>query len=732
MMSQRYATRLSWMVFVVVLALWSFQTKTSHDSWNESSRLAAIESLVERGTWRIDGSPYGHETGDKIQLNGHYYSTKPPLLSALAALLYGLLHHAFGATLAVNGCVPGSLCVYYWLTLSLVGLPSAWLAATFYQLVQRQNQAPGWALALTTLLCFGSMLWPYSLVFNNHVPAAAALFGSFYLLCGSSPSRAQLFWSGLLVGTAVMFDLTSIFLAAALFGLVYFYQRRGILFFSGGGLIPIAVTLVLNAQISGSLFLPYFFSEGYDYPGGQFAPTVGGQSASANLVAYTLRSMVGDHGLLGYCPLLLFGLTGLGQVVLNKELAFFRGKSVLILAGISGHVLFVWLRTNNFGGDAYGLRYVLSFIPILFFYITFLIPASFSKPISGKLWAAGWGLAAALSVFSAYQGVRSTWHQVKPPFFLASSSSFPYLAVQTNLALAAPTTPPDERSRARMFEAPPISQRLDATMHNEVVLLGYDLPARRVQPGETLSLTLYWQLLRAVRGDYFVYTHLLDASQNRQGGLDRRLQEGYPIAFWYPGEVVLDQRQIPIDKEAPAGLAWIRLGGYEVVAGQAKPLPLLGPGQSQPDTSLLLEPIVIGVSPKVVERDQLKPQQPLAVALGTPALLALRGYDLNQDASSLHLKLYWESLAPTSIDWTTFVHVRNEAGKIVAQKDGPAGTGQYPTSLWLPGEIVADSVVLPLENPAPPNYQIVIGLYDLTSGVRLNVPGSLANEITLN
>ncbi|MFN8454580.1 MAG: hypothetical protein U0401_07900 [Anaerolineae bacterium] len=166
----------------LVLAVWLGQTKTTHTSWNESSRLAAIESLVERGTWRIDASPYGHQTGDKIQLNGHYYSTKPPLFSALAAIPYALLHYGLGTTLAVDGCQPGTLCVYYWLTVMMVGVPSALLAIFFYRLVWRQQQSLSLALLLTTLLCIGSMICPYSLVFNNHVPAAAVLFGSFYLL----------------------------------------------------------------------------------------------------------------------------------------------------------------------------------------------------------------------------------------------------------------------------------------------------------------------------------------------------------------------------------------------------------------------------------------------------------------------------------------------------------------------------------------------------------------------
>jgi protein-S-isoprenylcysteine O-methyltransferase Ste14 len=73
----------SLIIFGVILALWMVQTKTIHQSWNESSRLATIEALVEHGTWRIDASPYAHQTGDKMLLDGHYYSEKPPLFAAI-------------------------------------------------------------------------------------------------------------------------------------------------------------------------------------------------------------------------------------------------------------------------------------------------------------------------------------------------------------------------------------------------------------------------------------------------------------------------------------------------------------------------------------------------------------------------------------------------------------------------------------------------------------------------
>jgi hypothetical protein len=52
-------------------------------SWNDSSRMATIDSLVERHTFAIDGSSI--QTGDKYRYNGKFYSDKPAMLAVVGA-----------------------------------------------------------------------------------------------------------------------------------------------------------------------------------------------------------------------------------------------------------------------------------------------------------------------------------------------------------------------------------------------------------------------------------------------------------------------------------------------------------------------------------------------------------------------------------------------------------------------------------------------------------------------
>ncbi len=56
-----------------------------------------------------------------------------------------------------------------------------------------------------------------------------------------------------------------------------------------------------------------------------------------------------------------------------------------------------------------------------------------------------------------------------------------------------------------------------ANLDNRVRLLGYDLPDDPVAPGQTVPLTLYWQVLGPVGGDYQVFVHLAAADETLAG-----------------------------------------------------------------------------------------------------------------------------------------------------------------------------------------------------------------------
>jgi 4-amino-4-deoxy-L-arabinose transferase-like glycosyltransferase len=293
----------------------------------------------------------------------------------------------------------------------------------------------------------------------------------------------------------------------------------------------------------------------------------------------------------------------------------------------------------------------------------------------------------------------------------------------------------------RQFTEPPMTHRLDANFADQIKLLGYDLLNNRAAPGQAVSLNLYWQAL-AWPDDYTIFTKLLAADQAVHGGQDRLPYKGYRTMYWAPGEIVADPVGLPVDADAPDGVYYVNLGLYKEVAGQALSLPLVADGQSIGATSVTIGPIKIGHTPPAFIQPDARPQVALNQPFGDAPNLTLLGYTLDPTpltppnsklkTQNLKLTLFWRSESILPVDYTTFAHLRNATGETIAQQDQPPLGGAYPTSLWDPGEIIANTIDIPLpENLPADTYSLVIGLYDFKTGQRLPVPGLPANEVTL-
>ncbi|MEW5959416.1 MAG: hypothetical protein AB1801_16965 [Chloroflexota bacterium] len=296
----------------------------------------------------------------------------------------------------------------------------------------------------------------------------------------------------------------------------------------------------------------------------------------------------------------------------------------------------------------------------------------------------------------------------------------------------------------RRFDPPAIARPVEANFANQVKLLGYELGANRVEPGGGIPLTLYWQGLDWLGDDYTIFVKLLAADQTVHGGRDRLPQEGYRTLYWAPGEIVVDSFGAPVDPDAPAGVYFLNVGLYQTVNGQAVSLPLMQDGQLLETSSLNLGPVKVGSTPPGWTVAAAEPQVTLDQPFGAGPNLILLGYDLTdaegqplqhatRNTQHLRLTLYWRSESTLPLDYTTFVHLRNAAGETVAQQDQPPLGGVYPTSLWEPGELIADEITLtlPAELPAG-KYELVIGLYDFQTGQRLTVPGNAENSVIVD
>ncbi len=415
------------MALALLLAIAAL-TKTKPESWNDIARIASIESLVERGTWAIDDSPWVDETKDKVLLDGHFYSDKMPLLTFMGAGVYAVLH-GWGASLAPDCSQAASFCAYRWLTIVLVGIPVALLAWVFINWARRV--APLWVAVVGTLaLALGSMVFPFALVFNHHAPAAASIFASFFLLTTRPTARGWLVLVGLLAALAISFDALSGIIAASVFAIALVRLRGAFFYVALGAAIPVLLTAALDLQIAGTVVPPYLITNGYNYPGSAFPATVGGNGTPDDYIAYAFRMFLGGKGLFAYNPLLLLGLGGAVRVAFKRDHPL-RIEGLFTALGFVLLCLYLATNTGNYGGTGYGERWFVVAVPTLLAFL-FFVP-----PLSAATWKhPGWALFVpllALSIVSSLQGAQAPWQDWLPPLQMTRSAQFPVFGFRWNI-----------------------------------------------------------------------------------------------------------------------------------------------------------------------------------------------------------------------------------------------------------------------------------------------------------
>ena len=104
--------------------------------------------------------------------------------------------------------------------------------------------------------------------------------------------------------------------------------------------------------------------------------------------------------------------------------------------------------------------------------------------------------------------------------------------------------------------------------------------------------------------------------------------------------------------------------------------------------------------------------------------IMLRGYALDAPVvagDDLRLTLYWQANERITEPYKVFVHLVDDAGRIVAQADSiPTLAGDAaPTESWRKGEVIVDTHAVTV--PAAGRYRVLTGLYDPVSGERLPV-----------
>lgn len=170
------------------------------------------------------------------------------------------------------------------------------------------------------------------------------------------------------------------------------------------------------------------------------------------------------------------------------------------------------------------------------------------------------------------------------------------------------------------------------------------------------------------------------------------------LSGWQPGDVWAPQFRVRVLPQAPPGQAdlWAALAGSP--------------------------PVRVGrVTIAAVARAFTAPPFAMPLDARFGGQIALIGVSAARDQADLLVTPVWQAVAAPERDYTFFVHLVDASGAIIAQADATPQGGARPTSGWLPGEVVSETIRLA---GAEAGASLRLGWYDAETGVRLQAQGA--------
>lgn len=165
-----------------------------------------------------------------------------------------------------------------------------------------------------------------------------------------------------------------------------------------------------------------------------------------------------------------------------------------------------------------------------------------------------------------------------------SSTAFAAAEARFNQAFGEPIA---DWGFAVVYDVPPDAPGTEPLARwASIVLLSAEVVPRRMQPGEVVTISTFWQTTDTPAANLTLFAHLLDED------LDRGAQEdgpplggNWPTTLWAPASRVLDQRSVVLPEDLPSGAYSLGLGWYDAITQQR--WPLLSAGETQADMAIL-------------------------------------------------------------------------------------------------------------------------------------------------
>lgn len=438
----------------VFLAALCVALASAHDyagSWNDGSRLATVECLVDYHTLAIERSvfvavppqrdpgqptPYPPDnallmergTADKLLIDGHYYSDKSPVPALLLAGLYQALQTTTGLIARDR---PDQFC--YGLTVGSSGLAYAAAVWAVYALGGLLTLPLGMRLALTASFALATVALPYTRHVNNHVfllGVVALLLVQLAHLEHDAASWRRLLAVGTLAGLGYTIDLGA--------GPVLLLCLLPLIAYRCGSLRAPALVLLaalpwlglhhaVNYAVGGTWKPANAVPEYFHWPGCPFTPdNLTGAWTHPSLWRFLLYAgdlLLGKNGFLGHNLALFLAVGGAGLLLWRRVPEW---PLVLFVCAFAGGTWFLYaLTSTNHAGLCCSVRWLVP-ATAAGYYLLALLLRDAPEYRRDFLVLSAWGL-----VLGALMWWKGPWMQRMVPgyWFLFAGALLSWLGV---------------------------------------------------------------------------------------------------------------------------------------------------------------------------------------------------------------------------------------------------------------------------------------------------------------